>query len=520
MQQLPLSDEAQQLAKSLAQIEKKSTLADDTLHAEGVGGSLHFAYEQIRNAAEYSEQHLLMRRAIERFLRRTVNLNRPGDIGEELVIELTQARYLANDSVAHTTITQIDETMQQFAALYAKTLKHGQNKVLASKWIFQAASVQLEQMLVPQQRNRIFVDFAYQHYLGALDEKSLSQDVERHQYELAVYCAVHRTIFKSDIATIRDYGLSAQIAKSEGVDPIAYFVGFNRSLDELYQHKLTNHLVRLISQYGAPMRILREIALTDPNLGDLIQDKGRLLSRVAAVTQDQYEQVRQRLNKGIIRSVAFIAITKMLLGIGVEVPYDLVRHGQIVWQPLILNLLFPPLYMATLGASIRPPNQKNFSLIERSIERIMYQTGQPPVRYRLRRRVKSRSTRNFFDGLYGITFTLWLSALGYGLHLLGFNLVSGIIFFVFLSTVSFLGFRLTQAAREYELVESRRSALSFFADFFYTPFIRIGYWLSDTYARINVVTRVLDIMIEMPLKFILRFAQQWVGFLRDKQEEI
>lgn len=113
-----------------------------------------------------------------------------------------------------------------------------------------------------------------------------------------------------------------------------------------------------------------------------------------------------------------------------------------------------------------------------------------------------------------------MSILAWILYKLNFNIVSGVIFFIFLSTVSFLGFRLTRTAREYEMIEARRGTLGFLADFFYTPFIRIGHWLSDTYSRLNVVTRVLDILIEMPMKFVLRFMQQWVSFLRDKQEEL
>jgi hypothetical protein len=207
-----------------------------------------------------------------------------------------------------------------------------------------------------------------------------------------------------------------------------------------------------------------------------------------------------------------------LIGVGLEVPYDLVRHGQIVWPPLVLNILFPPLYMATLGLGIRPPSRNNTDLVVAAIDRILY--GDKPVTYRLRRRVTSPALNNTFNALYGLTFLALMIGLGYLLHALGFTLVSGIIFFVFLSTVSFLGFRLTQTAREFEMVETRRGVGNLIGDLLYTPFIRIGYWLADKYSRINVVARILDILIEMPLKFVLRFVQQWVGFLRDKQEEL
>jgi hypothetical protein len=521
MQTLAFSKDGKFLLESLNEAPAtKPSHRGETIHVDGVGGSIYFVYEQLRNAAEYSEQHLLLRRAIERFLQRSVNLNRLQPLGHELVIELTQSRYIKNDSITLTTVKQLDQTMQQFAQLYHETLRHERNREVVRKWILQTASVHLEQQLVEQQNTRAFTDFAYHHYLHAIEESSRPQDADQTHFEVALYCAVHRTIMKSDLATTRAYGLASQILPVEGMEAATYFTALNRLIDELFSERTTNRLIRLISQYGAPMRILREIVVTNPQVDALLNDKIRLLDRVRLATQDQYKQVRTRLNKGIVRSVAFIAITKVLIGVAVEIPYDLLRHGAVVWRPLVLNVLFPPIYMATLGLSIRQPSRKNIDLIEEAAERILYETDKPAIRYRLRRRVSSPALNSFFNILYAVTFVLWLALLGWVLSKLGFNAVSGVIFFVFLSTVSFFGFRLTQTAREYEMIEARRGAFAFIADFFYTPFIRIGHWISDTYASFNVVSRVLDIMIEMPLKTVLRFMQQWIGFLRDKQEEM
>src|SRR4051794_12626925 len=98
MPTLPLSESAQKLVKHLGSLQLPPSGTGNTLHVEGVGGRLYFAYEQLRNAADYSEQHLVLRRAIERFLQRSANLHKYTPIASELVIELTQARYLENDS--------------------------------------------------------------------------------------------------------------------------------------------------------------------------------------------------------------------------------------------------------------------------------------------------------------------------------------------------------------------------------------------------------------------------------------
>ncbi len=520
MQSYPLSDEAVLLEKALKETKThKQAKTGEFVHVDGVGASLYFAYEQIRNAAEYSEQHLLMRRSIERFLQRSINFSRLQPLGRELVIDLTQSRYLKNDSISKSTVKTIDDQLAQFAELYKHSVKIQRNKELARKWVLQTASVHIEQLLGHTSNTNAFSAFAYAHYYESIDRDRIEGDMSEQKYQIALYCAVHREILKSDEATTRAYALSSQVLVDGPEDPAHYFVILNRLFDELYTDRLTNRLVRLIGQYGAPMRIIRELVFKD-DAELLLNNRRKLLSEARETTYQQYKLVRERLNKGIIRSVAFVFITKILIGLIIEIPYDLIRYGAIVWGPLLINLLFPPLYMATLGLSIRQPSAKNVDLIEDAIDRILYKSDRARMVYRLRRRVDSSTLNGVFNVLYGITFIAWMSILAWILYKLNFNIVSGIIFFIFLSTVSFLGFRLTRTAREYEMIEARRGTLGFLADFFYTPFIRIGHWLSDTYSRLNVVTRVLDILIEMPMKFVLRFMQQWVSFLRDKQEEL
>ncbi len=518
MQPIPLTPDAQRLSESLTDIPQPETHGE-TVHVDGVGGRLIFAYEQLRNAAEYTEQHLLMRRAVERFLQRTVDFRHDKPIATELVIDLTQSRYLKNDTVAESTIAGMDNTLARFAQLFREASAYEKETHKLREWILQTASVHLEQYLAPHSHTGAFADFAYRHYLQLVQEPSLTAHLEPQRYRLALYAATHRAIMKSDIATTRAYALSSQVIEGPDNHP-EYFVYVCRMLDEVYQEKSTNRLLRLISQYGAPLRILREIVITDSSLPQLLQDRNRTLERVRSATEQQYALVGKRLKQGIIRSVLFIAITKILLGVGLEVPYDIVRHGKIIWPPLILNILFPPLYMATLGLGIRKPHRKNITLVEQAVEKIIYQTGEAIQPYRLRRRVQSSAMTSMFDGLYAVTVVLWIALLAWLLHQLHFTLVSGVIFFIFLSTVSFFGFRLTQTAREYEMLEARRGILGLAGDFLYTPFIRFGHWLSDSYSRLNVVTRILDIFIEMPMKSLLRFMRQWVGFLRDKQEEL
>ena len=74
--------------------------------------------------------------------------------------------------------------------------------------------------------------------------------------------------------------------------------------------------------------------------------------------------------------------------------------------------------------------------------------------------------------------------------------------------------------RELELVSHNAKFLATVRDFFYLPFILVGQWLSSKYARINAVAHVLDVMIELPLKTVLRLIRQWTRFIKEKHDEI
>ena len=522
MQPLGLSAEGQKLTTGLEGAVAQAALPrEDMIHISGVGGNLYFAYEQLRNAAEYGERHLLVRRSIERFLRRNLRLRGEvyGEFAVELISELTQARYLKNDTVPRSTIGRINAIAKRYSQLSgAVRTAYSVPQERLANWTYQAASVEIEHQLVLHAETDVYIDFIYQHYREHVDPDTFGQ-VNEEIYEIALYCAVHRSILKSDIATIRYYALVARLGVGSR-SSLEYFVWINEQTDQFYQSPLTNRMGRLVGRYGAPLRILREVLLSSPETEKILPDRALLMPRVVSECQRQYKLTREKLNEGIIRSVLFIFITKVLIGLAIEVPYDLIVLGAISWTPLSINLIFPPAYMATIGLGVRTPGKRNTEVIQSYLTRILYHTDDPPLRYRVRKRVSSPSLVAAFNTIYAVAFLVSFSILVYILGSLGFNPVNGTIFFVFISVVSFFGFRLSQSARELEIMDRRRSLFSVLLDFFSTPFIRVGNWLSDKYSRINVVTLILDLAIELPLKTSLRVVQQWAGFIRDKQEEL
>jgi hypothetical protein len=484
----------------------------EKLHVSGVAGSLYFAYEQLRNIAEYTEQHLILRATIERFLKRHMQFTgNPRKIGFELVEELTQERYIQNDSITQHTVDRIDAYLDYYTRLQASL--HHTPRDKTTRWATQAASVAVEQLLNPSPKTGAFIDFAYKQCMGAIEPADFAT-TNQNDFEAAVYCAVHRALLKSDEATTRAYFILADPQRSQTVDAYIYA---NKQIDELFDAPLTIRLSRVISRNGAPLRIIYETVLQSPNSHETIRQPAKLSARIIAVANDQYQTTHSRLVKSIIRTLAFVFITKALIGLLIEVPYDIWQHGQVLIIPLVVNMLFPPLYMATAAWSVKKPDKANTHALKQQIDRILFESPNP-LRYRAPSRNISRGLSMAFTAVYALAYAASFGLVIWLLLKLDFSWVHIGVFFLFFSAVSFFRFRLIQSSRELDVNDRRESFFAIIADFFYTPFIKLGEWLSARYRQINVLTVILDLMIEMPLKTTLRILQEWVRFMRDKRE--
>jgi hypothetical protein len=510
---------ADQLKARLKAIEKAAPPKKGSLiHVPGVGSRVSIAYEQLRNAAEYTEDHLLLERAIRRFYVRNLGFHHQraiGEIGEELVIELTQAGYLNNATVSEEIAQDIKAFVDRYMEAYSQIRKKHVPTETARGWILDILSAGTADMFDPKPALSVFTYFAYEHYLKVLPQSELITDpLEASRYEISLYVAVHRALLKSDLATVRHDLLRLYDYEPE---KLTKFIQFNLSITEVFYSSLTQHQRRAVSKYGAPFRILMRMIEDGPGITDVLTDRKTFLAMFEQQTYTEYRGVRERLNRGLIKSVIFLLISKSVIGLGVEVPYDLLTAGNVAVLPLGINLLFPPVYMATLRLGLRLPTISNAQALQDYIDKALY-SDEPPLKPSLRSIVRPLSGGAKI--VYAFAFLIPFAITVFILSLLHFTFLQMVIFFIFLSAASFLGFRLAQTIRELEIVTQEVGFLAAMRDFFYHPFIVIGQWLSSKYARANIVGVFLDVLIELPLKTVLRLIRQWLRFLNDRREQI
>lgn len=497
------------LSRAIAQNDATAAAADaeQKVHVTGAGRTLTFAYEQLRNAAEYTEEHVLLQHAIRRFYKRAF-LSRDTKVvansGEELVIELTLAGYLQNDTVPVAVIEKINAlAVQYFAAATGKA---------KDEWTLHVLAVEVEQLLSRDLKRVVFLQFAYDHFLKTIDKQKLFGSEQAEDYEIALFVAVHRALLKSDPATIR-LGLLRRYQQAPGSPA---YKQTNEMIDRVLESPTTDRLYRLVNRRGATLRILWRLIDEQENAIQLLQKREQFLSAFETQIESEYERINSRINKGIIKSVIFLIITKVLIGVAVEVPYDYAFHGEILWLPLAINLLFPPVYMILLRFTLRLPGGANSRALTDNVDELLYGENKVVAQ-------SYRNTKGFgfaFNAVYALLFVLIFGGVSWLLLSLEFSVVHLLIFFVFLSTASFLGFRLSRQIRELEAVEGQQDGVSMVRDFLYIPFVVVGRWMSEKYARVNLVAMILDMVIELPLKTILHLIRQWGTFITSKKDDL
>lgn len=487
------------------------------INVAGVGKTLSTAYEQLRNAAEYTEEHLLLQRAIRRFFRRNLSFydkKATSHIDEELVIELTQSGYLANDSVPKQKLDEIETIITGYYDIFWQMRAHHVGVDKASEWTLDVLSVAVEAVFNKTETLYMtsFADFAYNHFLESIDDNSLKKEGD---YTTALYIAVHRTLLKSDIAVVRLALLQSQDGSFEDLKS---YIRFNQRVDLLFQSPLVEKLTRIINKTGAPLRILKRLIDEHPGVDATLDDKIGFLSSFETQTQKEYKETKKRVNRGVIRSIAFLFITKVIVGLAIEIPYDIYFTGAIIVLPLVINLLFPPLFMASLKLTMRLPGQANTTALRDYMDNLLYETDQP--QYVLKARASSVGNSLVLNTVYFAMFVVVFMAVILQLRAWHFEWLHIFIFFLFLSTASFLGFRLSRMIRELEMLTTYQGGIVVLRDFIYTPFVIVGRWISDKYSRVNIIALILDMAIELPLKTFLRLTRQWTRFLSDKNDRL
>lgn len=479
-------------------------------------------YEKLRNAVEYREEHLLRKGAIVRILRRQLLLEAdPYVIAHNLIRELIAARYLPNETLPETKVDDGALIVKKYQAIARTNI--GDEKHF--KWLLGVVATELEETLDDHRREKAVVTYLYEQLSDRIHVRGIElDDMER---RLQIYVACYRMLVKADDEAVSYKFLRAYL--QEWNKPEAWLdapeavaerlVYVHERIQERLKHPITTRFQRAVKPWAVSLWMLASALDEEKEGAYMLSSREETHAAVARVVEKKEKEARAKLRRGTIRAMMYLFITKMVIAFILEVPIEYYLYARVDTFPLAVNVLFPVVLMFFVGILIRRPGSANRMRILQGVDELLAPQGVPAQEIRSPRKRRGLSLW-FFRVLYLFMFVASFGIIGSVLDTIGFTIVAIIMFFFFLSLVSFFGYRLRQTAREIIVVKQKERLSTAIMDFFALPILRAGQWLSISISRLNVFAFIFDVLFEAPLKLFLGVLEESLSFIREKKEEL
>ncbi|MBU1166807.1 hypothetical protein KKC60_00155, partial [Patescibacteria group bacterium] len=396
-----------------------------------------------------------------------------------------------------------------------------------TKWFVDVASCEIEEELSPNPKNQALIECMYRSINENFVTKEKSLSVE--EKNIQVYIAIQRALVKADqpmieYSLLKLYYPTWQELNLNNIRKIRKeLVGVRDRIDGHIKHPLSRYFLVQMQKYNPLFIILRDVLEEgEEQASGVVADVEEFENAVEKACNEEYQQTNARLKRSIIRSLIYIFMTKMLLALVVEVPFDEYFLGALDWTPIIVNVIFHPILLAVLVLTARKPGKDNTEKIIQGLKEIVYGYEEEGGPIEIKRDPKKRGAAQLiFNILYATTFVVSFGAIIFILNnLMHFNVVSILLFLLFLSIVSFFGIKIRHTSKELMVIDRKENVVSFVFDLMVLPIVRAGRFISLNFSRINVFVFIMDVIIEAPFKSLIEIFEQWLTFLREKKEEV
>lgn len=526
-----LSISAKQYIRELISLEGDGTQTPqgELIHVDVLASKIAILYEKIRAVIDYQEEHLLRKNAIERTMRRRfMLLENEESFAELFVRELVAKGYFPNDQIPLQKVKEVGAILTKYIRAIS-ALNAAKDKKTVS-WLFGVASCEIEERLSPPLKEYALLEYIERTLADRFVFKEERFILKKTGWEeiinIALFAAINQAVMKADRA-LTHWRVLRRVNR-EWLDPSPEYVSsFISQLAEIKKRHekildsiLTRRLRKFVRQFAASFLLIHQAATKNPTeIEKIINDETRFEPYFQDMYLTQFTALQKKVRRASFRSVISIFASKMAVAMGLEVPFDLYIFHQFIPQALTFNILFPPLLMFLIVSRIHAPSGKNFSLLLLQMSSLLKSRDLKKTATEIYL-PRSRPLMPIVYLFYATTFLISFGAIIYGLTMLGFSILSILVFLMFLSLISFSALRIKEWTNELAVGEEKEGWGSFFLDLVALPIIRAGKWLSGEMQRFNIFVVFLNILFEAPLQSILAFVAEWRSFVKEKKEEL
>jgi len=488
---------------------------EDSLEIYSATQQVDTAYERFRNLLDPGDEDILRRKAIVRYL----NLNWDKAKNSEyfslaLLKNLARGRYIPSN------------TSRRYAESIGKIVK--KSFELREKLndtpisFFPLVAVEIDRIIYPREADDALV------YLFFDDLKKRvvwsESNIPLQTRDTQLFLACHRALAKTDEAELFWHLFRTAVPTwVEGPDDYEFeiianrYISIEKQIEEMLHYPEAAIVLRRLSPLAVPYRILRDI-LRQENAEKIINNSEELAFAVDAVTSKKVKRIENQMMKRVWHAAGFIFLTKGVLAIATEIPYEMLIGG-IRYVPLIINLLFPPTLLFLMVGTVPKPGRENTKKLVQSLKELVLGTEEIKEIV-IKSSTKTSLRKGVFAIFYGMITMFLFAFMIWVLWRMKFSMVAGFYFIMFLALVSFLGLRLRNHMKEVRVVPPRQYWLGSIFDFFTVPILDLGREISIRASQINIFLFILDAVIEAPFKLILQLIEEWLSYLRERKEEL
>lgn len=530
---IELSQMAEALLDSLHTSSKpKAPLEGEQYKVSETVSFFGFAYEKIRNAVEFNEEHLIRRLAIARILRRRLAINPKGTgEGENLAREILWGRYIPADMLSLSDVKLMQKIIDTYISFFHKIRATHNVKDTDSlnNIIFDLLSTEIEETLSKESSSKKAAEmyFFYQTLVRKIKIEGVADDVR----DTYFYVAAEQALAKNDnpfimyhIFLLR-YGMLHMMDEAQLEATAREFNTYLTEAHAILRNPFNEKLTKFAQKQSAPFRILYSILEKHPDKAEqrkLLSSESALKEAVEKTCNDRYQLTSTKLRNAAIRSITYIFLTKMILVLIFEIPLTKLIYGELEMLSIGINTLFPPFLMGIIVSIISPPSSQNTKRIYNRIVDIL--DSDPGFESTTTLVTESKASNRpllllGFSLIYLLAFFVVFTSIFVILDIMGFNIISKAIFIFFISVVAFFGYRIRQTAKEYVLEMESNVVISFIT-FLFLPILYVGKFLSSQVARINLFIIFFDYIFEAPFKFVIQIVEEWSRFLKARKDEL
>lgn len=504
-----------------AKLKTEKKLEESTVKINESVAKAAFYYEKLRNVIEYQDEHLFLKNAIKRIIKRHKVFASP-DIPQKLLRELVWAGYFKNNSLP----TRYEEDIDQIIKKYDFIRKNVRSGFLESKRInsifLGLIACDIENILSPSVARTEFVDFAKDLIKDNIDLPPTQ--ISPSELDVQIDISIEKILFKADYDQLffklfaRFYREWPDIDKDQATELSKNFARVFNLIDSWIAKNKVSKVQRYTKKQLPVFFVLWNIMSFNSDPEGLFESKQKIKETARLFINARNKELVGKVMRAITKGIVFILLTKTIFAMLIELPYESRFLGEVNYMALGINILLPPLILLIAGFFIKTPGRRNDEKLVNMIELAAFENKLSTKKLSS---LKENRAKNYvlYNTIYFVLSIVILVLVGWLLYAVHFNPVSIALFFVFVSLVSFLAFRTRATAKELEIESTEDGLISGVVSFLLLPFVSIGKYLSDKWSDYNFMLFFWDFVVEAPLKTVIMVFESWLSFTREKRED-